>query len=112
MATPPVIFHITTRDQWTRAVSAGEYRGDTLATEGFIHCSREDQITEVANTRFRGRNDLVLVHIDDSRLRAPLIDEATEGVEEFPHIHGPLNLDAVVKVSEAEPRDDGSFLLP
>jgi len=44
-----VIFHIATRDAWDEAARAGVYRADTLATEGFIHCSEANQVAEVAN---------------------------------------------------------------
>ena len=56
-----MIFHIATRDAWDEAARAGSYRADTLETEGFIHCSEAHQVAEVANIRFRGREDLVLL---------------------------------------------------
>ena len=58
------IVHLTTPAAWQTAQSAGEYRADSLATEGFIHCSRPDQIVEVANRYYRGRTDLLLLWID------------------------------------------------
>ena len=95
-----MICHITTVDHWEDAQRAGTYEGDTLATEGFIHCSTREQVAVVANARFRGREDLVVLHIDESRLSAPVKYENLEGGEElFPHIYGPLNLDAVGDVT-------------
>jgi uncharacterized protein (DUF952 family) len=106
-----VIFHITTVQAWATARAAGAYTADSLATEGFIHCSEADQYIWVANQRFAGRQDLVLLHIEEPRLTAPVRRENLEGGERlFPHIHGALNLDAVVHVALFRPSADGAFV--
>jgi uncharacterized protein (DUF952 family) len=107
-----VIFHIATRGAWDEAVRAGSYRVDTLETEGFIHCSEAHQVAEVANVRFRGREDLVLLWIDPARVRAAIkYEDASDGSGTFPHIYGPLNTDAVARVTSFIERD-GTFLPP
>jgi uncharacterized protein (DUF952 family) len=108
-----VIFHITTRSAWAEARSAGAYEAPSLATEGFIHTSEAHQVLRVAE-RFRGSaDDLVLLRIDPARVAAPLRYEVgeVETGEEFPHVHGPLNLDAVVDVAPFVEGPDG-FVLP
>jgi uncharacterized protein (DUF952 family) len=74
----------------------------------------------VANTFYRGQDGLVLLVIDPSKLAPALKWEppaepepthAREG-ELFPHIYGPLNLDAVGRVLPFEPNTDGTFSLP
>ena len=108
-----VILHIAEGPAWERAVAEGRYRGDTLDTEGFIHCSEPHQVIGVANAVFRGRRGLVLLAIDTARLASELRREALEpGAEEFPHIYGTLNVDAVVEVYTFEPEEDGTFRLP
>ncbi len=107
-----MILHITTESDWERAVEAGEYRGDTLDSEGFIHCSAPGQILGVAEAFYRGRDGLVLLGIDPERVAAPIRWEALNAPEEFPHIYGPLNLDAVVRVWDFAARPDGGFVLP
>jgi uncharacterized protein (DUF952 family) len=107
-----VIVHIATRQAWQAAQTAGAYRGDTLDVQGFIHCSRPEQVIPVANTRFRGRTDLVLLCIDEAKLAAELREEEGEPGQLFPHIYGPLNLDAVVRTELFPPKVDGSFVLP
>lgn len=107
-----VILHITRQDQWEQAQVAGIYRGDTLASEGFIHCSTPAQVVRVANARFLGANGLVLLCIAPDRVQPAIKYEASAGDERFPHIYGPLNLDAVVAVLAFEPQTDGSFTLP
>jgi uncharacterized protein (DUF952 family) len=46
------ILHITQSQQWQEAKQIGSYRGDTLDSEGFIHCSQKAQIVRVANRFF------------------------------------------------------------
>lgn len=95
---PPVtLFHITTRDEWERAQPTGEYRSPSLATEGFIHLSREHQWEGAARRFFRGQTGLVLLSIAEDRLRSEVREEEADG-DVFPHLYGPLNVDAVVEV--------------
>lgn len=108
----PLIFHITTPEAWTEALEVGAYHGDTLATEGFIHCSTAGQVARVANARFRGWADLVLLCISTERLAPDLRYEPAEAGELFPHIYGPLNVDAVVDIVDFPPGSDGQFVLP
>jgi len=111
------IFHIAPAEQWQQARPTGVYRGDTLDTEGFIHCSTAAQVVEVANTFFRGRRGLVLLCIHSARVTPDIRYERAEDEEFFPHIYGPLDygpLDAgaVLHVLEFEPGEDGTFELP
>ena len=108
-----IIFHITKRDAWTRAKAEASYRTEMFPLEGFIHCSTADQVIQVANIRFRGQTELVLLSIDTDRVTAEIIYENLEGGSQlFPHIYGELNIDAVVQVAEFEPGADGHFTLP
>lgn len=105
------ILHITGRAQWEAARAAGAYRGDTLDSTGFIHCSLPRQVLHVANRFYRGTAGLVLLVIDRARVASPVRDEDSEG-DLFPHIYGALNLDAVVRAVDFRPRADGTFALP
>jgi uncharacterized protein (DUF952 family) len=106
----PHLLHITTTAAWARAQETGAYTADSIDTEGFIHCSEPQQVVWVANTRFRGRTDLVLLHIDPSRLDAAVRYENLEGGEElFPHVYGPIPVSAVIEVVPFAPLADGTF---
>src|SRR4051794_36715138 len=99
----PDILHITPKYRWEQAVVEKEYRGDTLATEGFIHCCTPGQVAGVHDRYFRGQTGLVVVKIAPERLSPPLKWEKPPGSDEtFPHLYGPLNLDAVVEVVALE----------
>jgi uncharacterized protein (DUF952 family) len=104
------ILHITNERAWAEAKARGAYAADTLATEGFIHCSTPSQVVWVANQRFRGRTDLVLLHIDPSRLTAKVVYENLEGGEQlFPHVYGSIPVSAVVDVTVFQTSEDGTF---
>lgn len=98
------IFHLALASDWAAANEAGAYtvstRGRTLAEEGFIHASRGDQWPKVRE-RFYGdvTEPLVLLQIDTDRLDVPVVDEppAPDVSETFPHIYGPLPVEAVVR---------------
>ncbi len=107
-----LLLHIAPRAQWDRARFAGVYRGETLDTEGFIHCSTLEQVVDVANKHYPGQNDLVLLCIDSSRVQAPVQFDTIETGERFPHIYGPLNVDAVTRTLPFPTREDGTFELP
>jgi uncharacterized protein (DUF952 family) len=95
-----VILHITTQDAWDDALAKGAYTADSLATEGFIHCSEERQLAWVVQKHFPGRTGLLLLSIDPARLDAEVRYENLEGgTELFPHIYGAIPVSAVVDVS-------------
>lgn len=109
-----LLFHITTQPQWQQAQALGAYRALSLEAEGFMHCSTATQINWVANTFFAGQTGLVLLWIEGDRLQSPLQYDEVEGVpvdRHFPHVYGPLNLDAVVRVEPLQPNTDGSFAI-
>ena len=98
------IFHLALASDWAAAQDAGAYtmstRGRTLAEEGFIHCSRGRPVDDRARPLLRRRDRAeLLLQIDTDRLDVPVLDEPGEpgSNETFPHIYGPLALDAVVK---------------
>jgi uncharacterized protein (DUF952 family) len=109
------ILHISSRAEWHCARLAGSYEADSLSTQGFIHCSRPDQVLWVANSnnRFDGQDDLVLLCIDPDLVAAEIRYENLDGDKNlFPHIYGPLNLDAVTDILDFTHGDDGKFALP
>lgn len=117
-----MIYHITTGSAWTEAQQRGSYRAPSLASEGFIHCSTRAQVVDVADNIYRGESDLLLLCIDEGRLGAELRWEAPAHPQPpkgsavdsdvlFPHLYGPLNLDAVTAVHDLSEGASG-FTLP
>ena len=97
MSEPERLFHITTREQWNHARLAGSYQAESLVREGFIHLSTAAQLEATAARHFAGRQGLVVLEIDPSRLRWEVRWEEAHG-EAFPHLYGPLETDAVISV--------------
>lgn len=109
---PELILHITTRTAWAAAQQGESYRAESLERDGFIHLSTPAQVAMVANTLYRGRHDLVLLCALPEKLTAELRHEALGTPEPYPHLYGPLNADAVVRVVTFPPREDGTFQVP
>lgn len=112
--TPDTILHITTQTAWQAAQQAGEYIAPSLDTEGFIHCSTADQVVAVAERFYAGQRGLVLLILDSSRVRPQVKYEpgADKPDELFPHVYGPINLDAVTRVADFAPDSKGNWILP
>jgi uncharacterized protein (DUF952 family) len=96
-----MIYHVTTNENWQKAIATGAYEAPSLHTEGFIHNSTAAQVQGVLERYYAGQTNLVLLHIEESKLTAELKYELAPSInEKFPHIFGKINLDAVVEVEE------------
>ena len=98
-----LIYHIASAADWEQARRDGEYttstRGVSLVEQGFIHASTASQVAPVANAFYGDDQDLVVLVIDTGRLGPELRHEPVPGWDDpFPHIYGPLNVDAVVRI--------------
>jgi uncharacterized protein (DUF952 family) len=100
-----MIYHVITAADWQKAVQTagpggqGFYEAPSLALEGFIHTSTAEQVPGVLERYYQGQSDLLLLHIEETKLTAPLKYELAPSVNEmFPHIYGPLNIDAVITI--------------
>ena len=95
------IYHLITLGQWELSRDKGTHEAETLATEGFIHCSATlEQLLRVANRLYSERTDMLSLVIQTNRLTSHLKEEPSRSGEIYPHIYGPLNLDAVTEILE------------
>lgn len=107
-----IIYHITTRAAWEQAQASGSYAAPSLNQEGFIHASTGEQVAGTANLFFQSQSGLVLLVLETNRLQAEVRFDAVQshGSEQFfPHIYGPINLDAVADVLVFQPDAAGKF---
>jgi uncharacterized protein (DUF952 family) len=103
------IYHITAASAW-QAAQQGSYEHPSLQSEGFIHCSYRDQLVETARVHYKGRSDLVLLCINPTLLEPELKVESSRNGAKFPHLYGPLNLEAVEMTLPFAPPDLASVL--
>lgn len=61
-----------------------------------MHLSLRAQVPGTLARFFAGRDDVVLLRIDPARLTAEVRFEEGEPGELFPHLYGPLPVEAVV----------------
>jgi uncharacterized protein (DUF952 family) len=115
-----MIYHITSRDAWETAQAQGDYRAASLTTEGFIHCSTFEQVLPVAHLYYKGQRGLIALEIEPSLLSPDLKWEPPSGGapppgvsvgDMFPHIYGPINLNAVIRTIDLQYNPDGTFNL-
>lgn len=106
-----LIYHITKKETWVKALANNLYDFCTLKTSGFIHCSTHLQYLEVANRLFKNETkDLVLLAINEKLIDSNVVYENLEGgTELFPHIYGPLNLNAVTQAYNFTKNKRGDF---
>ena len=111
-----IIYHLAFLADWQAGLAAGEYRAPSLAEEGFIHASGDEaQMLRVAARLFAGRTDLLALDVDTELLPAdsPVIHEPARSGEIYPHVYGPINPDAVLRVRALVPdaANPGAFTL-
>ena len=102
------LVHICQLHDWESIQENGLYSPPSIFIEGFIHFSRPHQVLEVANRFYAKVSNLLLLWIDPRKLMQPLRWEIVDG-QLFPHLYGPLNVDAVLKTSDFLPDEDGIF---
>lgn len=111
-----MIFHVVTTGEWS-AHPDSPYAPASLAEDGFVHCSPDEDTTlAVVNAFYRNApRPLLALVLAEERLTARLEFEAADptpppGVEEgvlFPHLFGPVNRDAVERILEVAWDEDG-----
>lgn len=103
-----LIYKIAPANQWAEAEQAGRFAGSPVdLADGFIHFSTRAQAEETAARHFAGMDDLLLIAVDAERLGEALKWEPSRGGALFPHLYGPLPLDAVVSTTPLRLGPDG-----
>jgi uncharacterized protein (DUF952 family) len=104
------LFHIVERGTWALAESAGEYRPESLQSEGFVHFSFADQVNDTAQRHYADAVNLCVVEIDPDRLGLPVVvEDSYEVGASFPHVYGPIPTTAAIAIHDLPRDSDGTF---
>jgi uncharacterized protein (DUF952 family) len=98
---------------WREAERAGVFHGSEVdRRDNFIHFSTAAQVAETAARHFAGQSGLLLISVDASMLGGALKWEPSRGGALYPHLYGPLALDAVRHVNPLPLDPDGGHVFP
>ena len=89
--------HVTTPEAWDAAAAAGAYYPPGFEREGFIHCCHETQLRTVLADHFAGVASVLLLIVDPAKLTARVRYETAPNGDDYPHIYGAIDLQAVVE---------------
>ncbi|MDA5286424.1 DUF952 domain-containing protein [Streptomyces sp. Isolate_45] len=95
-----MIFHIVPLADWNAAPEL-PYAPASLASEGFVHCSADrPTLLAIAEAHYRETpGTLLAVELDEAALTSE-VRRSGESGGRYPHVHGPLNRNAVARVWE------------
>lgn len=108
---------ITTKNIWENSKRKSEYTHSTITSSldevGFLHMTSPNQTMDIIQ-RFVDQRDVVLLLIDLEKVTMPIKFEPTKSGRPglFPHIYGPLNLDAVYEILEPARNKNNEFIAP
>ena len=98
-----MILYIANEKEFQEINDKETFTSSTLTSEGFIHCSKPNQVIDVVNKHFKGEKSLFILCIDEDMVTSEIKYENKHGnTELYPHIYGELNLNSVKKVIKLE----------
>ncbi len=103
-----MIYHLAVQSEWDAQGRSAYYAPARFEDEGFIHCSEKHQVEGVANRVFPGRDDLLLLKLDPTRLEANTTYESG-GRMKFPHIYGRIDKASVIDMTPVRGNANGTF---
>jgi uncharacterized protein (DUF952 family) len=95
-----LIYHIVLPEVWEKFENEYDYEAESLASEGFIHCSYRNQLDEVLARYYKNADKVLILHINLHYLTAKFVAEPSTNREIYPHIYGKINKSAIVGVEE------------
>lgn len=93
-----MVYRVTTEQYWNEHKGEPDFITADYFSGGFIHCCTASQVAGVRERYFKGEINLVLLHLEESKLEAELKYEVSTNGEKFPHLYGPINRDAIIKI--------------
>ena len=112
-----IILHAALKKEWENLTCEEAYEPvqfESLKKDGFIHCAKIENIVDVANDNLVGiKEKMLILCIDTDKINSEVKWEkrGSKGIK-FPHVYGPINLDAVVDVINFTKDKNGMFFYP
>jgi uncharacterized protein (DUF952 family) len=103
------IYHFTTIEEWDSQLQNEDYFPSAFLKEGFIHCSKKEQLKGVLERFFKNVDEVYLLKISATKLTAQLKVEKASNGDFFPHVYGKINKTAI---DEIEKILVDNFILP
>jgi uncharacterized protein (DUF952 family) len=108
-----IVYKIMSSDELKRMRDNGAFRGSPAdVADGYIHLSCGSQLAATLDKHFSGVDGLMLVAVDLSRLGDAVRWEPARGGQLFPHIYGPLPIEALISAAPVQREVDGTVRLP
>ena len=107
----PHIYLLMTATEIAAARATGTWVSAGFASEGFIHASPYEQLERVANKHYQHKSDVYVAWVQVDQLTSELRWEPAAG-SLYPHLFGPLNFEAVVRIVPTGRNADGTFRIP
>lgn len=95
-----LIYHIVLPETWEQFKDEPFYEAESLASEGFIHCSYQNQLPEVLERYYKNVKRVLILHLNPHLLTADLVTEPSTDREIYPHVYGKINREAIVDIEE------------
>jgi uncharacterized protein (DUF952 family) len=108
----PFIYLLLSPNDFAAATARGTWVPATFQADGFIHASPVEQLTRVANKHYGQFGEVRVVVLRADRIRPEVRWETASDGNLYPHIYGPLNLDAAERSVVAKKGADGLFSIP
>lgn len=110
---PLVAYKVLTSEQMAALERDGVFAGAPIdLTDGYIHLSAAEQVTETVDKHFAGQTNLHIAAVDLAVLGDAVKWEPSRGGQLFPHIYAALPLNAVFAYGPLERETDGAVRLP
>lgn len=106
----PYIYLLSSEEEYSHALNQGILVRASIKSEGFIHASPKNQLTRVANKYYKDTVQPLILVVDKSKIKVEVKWEPAAG-SLYPHIYGPLNVDAIIEKQEISLNENGDFLL-
>ncbi len=104
-----MVYHLITPKEWETAKNQPSYAAESLALEGFIHCSTAVQVAKTANNYFKNQSEMLVLHIKEDNLADATLKYEANSYDAFPHIYGRIVREAVVGETLIKQNDKNVF---